>query len=203
MGHNRPPEVTNTDIHLASQKEDFGTHSVTTQELLKLAGATDPDGDALHVTHVKITGAGGAPVSVQDNGQGEFIFTSKQDQHGDLHFTFEVTDGMPHSQVRTVSATLPVTAVNDNPVASDFKLGSVAESTTSTPKPTRVFTEQEFLNHVKDPDIATDHDVLHLTGTPTLVSGDQSKGRFEVSGNGYRFVPSNLISTGLCMLPMK
>lgn len=66
-----------------------------------------------------------------------------------------------------------------------------------------MFTEQEFLNHVKDPDIATDHDVLHLTGTPTLVSGDQSKGRFEVSGNGYRFVPSNLISTGLCMLPMK
>ncbi|GAM73761.1 T1SS secreted agglutinin RTX [Vibrio ishigakensis] len=140
---------------------------------------------------MKITGAGGAPVSVQDNGQGEFIFTSKQDQHGDLHFTFEVTDGMPHSQVRTVSATLPVTAVNDKPVAADFRLGSVTESTTSTPKPTRVFTEQEFLNHVKDPDIATDHDVLHLTGTPTLVSGDQSKGRFEISGNGYRFVPSN------------
>ncbi|GEA52937.1 RTX toxin [Vibrio inusitatus NBRC 102082] len=191
VGHNRPPEVTDTDIHLAAQKEDFVTHRVSTQELLTLAGATDPDGDTLHVTHVKITGSGGAPVSVQDNGQDEFIFTSKQDQHGDLHFTFEVTDGMPHSQVRTVSATLPVTAVNDNPVAADFRLGSVTESTTSTPKPTRVFTEQEFLDHIKDPDIATDQDVLHLTGTPTLVSGDAQYGTFKAVTGGYQFVPKD------------
>ncbi|MEZ9929653.1 VCBS domain-containing protein, partial [Vibrio breoganii] len=193
MGHNRPPVVANSDIHLSSQTEDFGTHTVSAQQLLTLAGASDPDGDPLHVTHLKITGTNGAPVTVRDDGQGNFIFSSKQDQHGDLHFSFEVTDGMPHSQVQKVTATLPVTAVNDKPVASDFKLGSVAESTTAAPTATHVFTESQFLAHVKDSDIATDSDKLHLTGTPTLEIGDQAKGRFEVSGNGngYRFVPTD------------
>ncbi|MEZ9832769.1 VCBS domain-containing protein [Vibrio breoganii] len=191
MGHNRPPVVANSDIHLSSQTEDFGTHTVSAQQLLTLAGASDPDGDTLHVTHLKITDTNGAPVTVRDDGQGNFIFSSKQDQHGDLHFSFEVTDGMHHSQVQKVTATLPVTAVNDKPVASDFKLGSVAESTTAAPTATHVFTESQFLAHVKDPDIATDSDKLHLTGTPTLVTGDQAKGRFEASGNGYRFVPTD------------
>ncbi|MDN3717395.1 VCBS domain-containing protein [Vibrio breoganii] len=190
-GHNRPPVVAHHDVQLQGQKEDFGTHTVSAHYLLTLAGATDPDGDPLHVTHLTITGANGAPVTVRDDGHGNFIFSSIQNQHGDLHFSFEVTDGMPHSQAQTVTATLPVSAVNDNPVAADFKLGSVAESTTATPTPTHVFTEAQFLAHVKDPDIATDQDVLHLTGTPTLVTGDQAKGRFEVSGNVYRFVPTD------------
>ncbi|PMP07468.1 hypothetical protein BCS94_09420, partial [Vibrio breoganii] len=188
-GHNRPPEVLHTDVKLADHDEDFGQFTVSTQEFLKLAGASDPDGDKRYITNLHVTDANGHVVAVRDDGHGNFVFTSQQDQHGDVHFSFEVTDGMSQSQ--PVTATLPVSAVNDAPTASDFNLPNVAESTTSTPTPSGVFTEQDFVKHAADVDIATDQDVLSLVGEPTLAPLDAIHGRIEKNGSGWQFVPND------------
>ncbi|OBT20598.1 hypothetical protein A9264_13305 [Vibrio sp. UCD-FRSSP16_10] len=188
-GHNRAPIVLHPDLTVPDQREDFGQITLTTQDLLQKAGASDPDGDALHITQLHITGQNGQIITVQDDGHGNFIFHSKANLNGDVHVSYQVTDGMAHSQ--TVNATLTVLAVNDVPVVSGFNLPSVAESTTNTVTPSSVFTEADFLKHATDVDIATDGDTLHLDGTPTLAQADVNKGTIEAINHGWRFVPND------------
>ncbi|MFC0171225.1 VCBS domain-containing protein [Vibrio comitans] len=188
-GHNRPPIIDHPNIQVADQTEDFGTITLTKQQLVTRAGAHDPDGDAMRVQHVTVTDSQGGIITARDDGHGNFVFTSKLNQHGVVHVTYEITDGM--SQPQTVHATLTVTAVNDVPVAHGFTLPGVDESTTNAPKPSAVFTEQDFLAHVTDPDIATDQDVLHLVGDPELTPTDRANGHIEAHGNGWRFVPND------------
>ncbi|CAM4108724.1 Cadherin domain-containing protein [Vibrio neonatus] len=189
QGHNRPPEVAHTDLHLANAKEDFGTLTLTTDQLLKQAGATDPDGDTLHIINFKVTDNQGKAVSIHDDGHGNFVFTSAQDLNGQVHLSFEVTDGM--SAAQQITASMDITPVNDKPVASSFALTSVAESTTSNPTPTHVFTKQDFLAHASDVDITTNHDALQFVGEPELDSASKAHGRLIKVNGGYEFKPSD------------
>ncbi|PMG38080.1 hypothetical protein BCU93_01825 [Vibrio breoganii] len=189
QGQNRAPDIAHSVVSLPSHKEDFGTVTLDTQYLLKQAGATDPDGDDLHIINFKVTDNHGKVVAIHDNGKGGFEFTSAQDLNGKVHLSFDITDGIAAAQ--TVTATMQVTPVNDKPVAHNFDLTSIAESTTATPTASHVFTEQDFLDNVTDPDIKTNADVLHLVGTPTLIGKDAQSGKIEAHGHSWCFVPTD------------
>ncbi|MFA0083840.1 VCBS domain-containing protein, partial [Vibrio breoganii] len=189
QGQNRAPDIAHSVVSLPSHKEDFGTVTLDTQYLLKQAGATDPDGDDLHIINFKVTDNHGKVVAIHDNGKGGFEFTSAQDLNGKVHLSFDITDGIAAAQ--TVTATMQVTPVNDKPVAHNFDLASIAESTTATPTASHVFTEQDFLDNVTDPDIKTNADVLHLVGTPTLIGKDAQSGKIEAHGHSWCFVPTD------------
>ncbi|WP_045416532.1 cadherin-like domain-containing protein, partial [Vibrio owensii] len=75
-----------------------------------LDGATDIDGDDLTVEGVSYTGADGV---LTDNGDGTYSFAPNENFHGDVNFTFDVSDG---TDTVTANIDVSVTPENDPPV---------------------------------------------------------------------------------------
>ncbi len=95
-------------VDLGATAEDT-TFTFSADDLL--AQASDVDGDVLTVTSVSVDPAYGTLV---DNGAGSYSFTPAENWHGsDVPFSFTVSDG---TESVTSTATLEVTAVNDDPV---------------------------------------------------------------------------------------
>lgn len=91
-------------VALAPGREDVD-RTVTVAELLN--GMTDADGDALAVTDLSVSAG-----RILDNEDGTFTYDGPRDMHGEVVFSYRVTDG-------TVSvareATLSLAPVNDAP----------------------------------------------------------------------------------------
>jgi VCBS repeat-containing protein len=108
-----------------AQPKSFGTLEdtpiiITDAELL--AGATDPEGNALSVSFVGNLAGGGTLV---DNGDGTYTYTPAPgfpapSLSGQVTFQYRLTDGP--NQSNTATATITVTEVNDNPIANDDSL---------------------------------------------------------------------------------
>ncbi|MEM7744935.1 MAG: Ig-like domain-containing protein [Pseudomonadota bacterium] len=84
-----------------------------------LTNDTDPDGDTLTITSVGEVENGELVL----NEDGTVTFTPDADFHGEVSFTYEITDGELTS---TATATIVVAEVNDGPVAQDDQSASVA-----------------------------------------------------------------------------
>ena len=92
-------------IVLAASNED-SWRTITEAELL--ASAHDPDGDALHVTNLKIETGGGTLV---DNGNGTWTYKPAADDDTGVTFSFKVSDGQAKSG--TVAASLDLLPVDE------------------------------------------------------------------------------------------
>jgi VCBS repeat-containing protein len=105
-----------------AQPQSFGTDedtSVIITDADLLAGATDPEGNALSVSFVGNLVGGG---SLVDNGNGTYTYTPAAgfpapSLSGQVTFEYRLTDGPNESN--TATATITVTEVNDDPIAND------------------------------------------------------------------------------------
>ncbi|WP_222593961.1 VCBS domain-containing protein [Vibrio superstes] len=163
-----------------------GSHSGQGLDLVGLANAQDADGDKLYVTNIQQTGQSHG--KFQDFGHGNYKFIPDQDFHGDVVFTYEITDGLAST---TVTATLHVDSVNDKPTVT--KLTRVTDEDTAIK-----FTEQDIIGSgmkgdsgvVKDPDFATDGASEHLSLSNVHLK-DPSQGTLTHDGQGgYTFTPA-------------
>ncbi|NOI26746.1 tandem-95 repeat protein, partial [Vibrio mediterranei] len=91
-----------------SMDED-GTLTFTDAELLQ--GASDIEGDDLTVTGVHYEGTDGVLTSL---GNGTHTFTPNENYNGELHLTFDVSDG---TDISSAEIDIAVAAVNDAPIA--------------------------------------------------------------------------------------
>ena len=97
---------TTAPVVLAALAED-GTRLITQADLL--ANAEDADGDDLTATDLAIAEGGG---SLEDLGNGTWLYTPAADDDGAVSFTYTVTDGLLDAPG---TATLDLTPVNDAP----------------------------------------------------------------------------------------
>ena len=109
---NAAPTVTADAAHaadLGATSEDTAK-TYTEAELLKLAGATDADGDTLSVSGVTVDAQYG---SFARNAAGDWVFTPAANVHGnDIPLTVTVSDGRASTDAH---ATLDVSSVTDAP----------------------------------------------------------------------------------------
>ncbi|WP_287557241.1 tandem-95 repeat protein [Pseudodesulfovibrio sp.] len=112
---------TGQDIDLGSIHEDGvgGDGSITFTAAQLLAGATDPDGDALSIANLTLTQGQG---TLADNGDQTWTFTPDADFNGDVAFGYEITDGALSSPQ---TASLTVIDTNEAPVAGNDVFGGV------------------------------------------------------------------------------
>ncbi|MCU0876165.1 MAG: Ig-like domain-containing protein [Pirellulaceae bacterium] len=108
-----------------AQPKSFNTNEDTAiiiTDAQLLAGATDPEGNALSVSFVgNLVGSG----SLVDNGDGTYTYTPAPgfpapSLSGQVTFQYRLTDGP--NQSNTATATITVTEVNDDPIADDDRL---------------------------------------------------------------------------------
>ncbi|MCS0296990.1 tandem-95 repeat protein [Vibrio alginolyticus] len=134
-----------------------------------LTGATDVEGDNLTVEGVTYTGADGV---LTDNGDGSYSFTPNENFNGDVHFTFDVSDG---TDTTSANIDVSVTPENDPPVAGSTSY-TVHEDNSIT-----ISDEQLLANSL---DIEGDVDISSVT-----YSGND--GVFQDNGDGtYTFSPN-------------
>ncbi|NBP81501.1 tandem-95 repeat protein, partial [bacterium] len=74
-------------VNLGEMLED-GTFRITSEQLL--ANASDVDGDSLSVVDLKLASGQG---SITDNGDGSWSFSPDANWHGDVSFSYGVSDG--------------------------------------------------------------------------------------------------------------
>ncbi len=134
---------TDEDISLLITQADLLQHS------------SDPENDALTASNLQVN----ANATVVDNGDGTFTVTPAGDFHGELIFSFDVTDG----QATTASSgSITVNAINDAPeVQQSITLNGV-EDTSLT------ITQADLLQY------ASDRDGDALTATNLQITGQAS-----------------------------
>ncbi|WP_420549574.1 tandem-95 repeat protein [Curvivirga sp.] len=110
MSNNTP---TITDSVAAVTDEDVAI-TVTQAELL--ANASDVDGDALFVSNLIVSGP---DATIVDNGDGTWTITPTENYHGDISFSYDVSDG---TEIVAGALDLTVTPVNDAPTAEGGKI---------------------------------------------------------------------------------
>ncbi|AWN40063.1 cadherin-like domain-containing protein [Methylobacterium durans] len=151
-------------IVLAAGAED-ASRIVSAADLL--AGASDVDGDALRVSGLRVVSGGG---TIEDLGDGRFIYRPAADASGRVTLAYAITDG--HGGGVEQIASFEVSPVNDAPVVAR------ALSLRSSPEDTlRPISPLDLLAGATD----ADGDALAVTAL-RIVSGD---GTIEDLGNGH------------------
>ncbi|MFO1206182.1 MAG: DUF6605 domain-containing protein [Burkholderiales bacterium] len=166
-GSNQAPVAVNDTT--AATNEDtaltFAAASLTTND-------TDGDNDPLTVTAV-----GGATSGTVLLNSGNVTFTPAANFNGTGNFTYTVSDGRGGTATGTVS--VPVTAVNDAPVANNDS-GSDLITPVSTP-----------LTIAASRLLANDTDVDNLQSSLTVTNvGGATNGTVAPSGSNYIFTPT-------------
>ncbi|MCA1909286.1 MAG: cadherin-like domain-containing protein [Magnetospirillum sp.] len=144
-----PPPVTNqaptsAGLTLTAANED-GAVTILKSDLL--AAASDPEGATLTLVG-GITASAGTLV---DNGDGTLTLTPAADFFGDITISYSVSDG---TNTASLTATQPITNVNDSPVLGSVTLSAGSEDTDLT------FTLTQLLGGATD----VDGDTLTVTG---------------------------------------
>ncbi|MFH0266621.1 VCBS domain-containing protein [Vibrio rumoiensis] len=197
-GENTPPTA-DASVDLANSNEDTtlslhgtstnGVVSAATFDLVALAKANDVDGDILHVTNVQLINGEG---TFTDMGGGVYQFEPKADWHGDVEFTYDITDGLASVPV---TATLVVDPVNDLPTITSVQVATVDENAPKHPNSV-IFSDADLIGqgtpgdhgHANDADFVTDGDTLQIEN----MSVDSKFGSLQVTSQGhYTFTPAD------------
>ncbi|EOX4081267.1 tandem-95 repeat protein [Vibrio alginolyticus] len=134
-----------------------------------LTGATDIEGDDLSVEGVTYTGADGV---LTDNGDGTYSFAPNENFNGDVHFTFDVSDG---TDTVTANIDVTVTPENDPPVAGSTSY-TVHEDNSIT------ISDEQLLANSSDIEGDVSIDSVSYSG---------NDGVLEINGDGtYTFSPN-------------
>ncbi|MEH0022745.1 MAG: cadherin-like domain-containing protein, partial [Desulfobacter sp.] len=163
---NQPPVVSGP-VDLGNMLED-GSILITADDLL--ANASDPDGDPLSVSAIWPDSG-----NLSDNGNGTWTFQPDPDMNGAVNFNYIISDEIGSTSGVMTSASLDITAVNDEPVVSGpVDLGTMLEDGSI------LITADDLLANASDPD-----------GDPLSVSAIWSdSGNLSDNGNGtWTFQP--------------
>ncbi|OJX74789.1 cadherin-like domain-containing protein [Magnetospirillum sp. 64-120] len=144
---NQPP--TSAGLTLSAANEDGGSVTILKADLL--AAASDPEGATLTLVG-GITASAGTLV---DNGDGTLTLTPAADFFGDITISYSVSDG---TNTASLTATQPITNVNDAPVPGSVTLPTGTEDTVLT------FTTAQLVGSTTD----VDGDTLTVTGISAI-----------------------------------
>jgi len=139
-----------------------------------LAGASDADGDALHITILNLTDSSQGQLT--DNGDGSWTFVPTADVNGNVAFNYAVSDGESSA---SSSASLTLDPVNDAPVAQPVALGHANEDSAGI-----TITSAQLLAGASD----VDGDTLRVD---TLSLSDAAQGQLTANADGsWTYVPA-------------
>jgi VCBS repeat-containing protein len=165
-GSNDAPTISGT-VTLPQGTED---NAVSFSSADLLANAHDVDSqDTLFVTNLSVDADQG---SISTNPDGSFTFTPQENFNGDVSISYDVTDGI---EIVPTSASLTLSAVNDNPIAVDDS------ASTNT---------QAQLDG-NNSSLITDSSVIHDNSTPYTISIDVTP-----EPQDYGYIISNGGQTG-------
>ena len=123
---------TSAEVTLESITEDSGGYTITASALL--ANAADVEGDTLSVSALAISSGLG---TLDDNGDGSWVYTPATDDDSDVSFSYTITDdgltdGVADNLSIAGTAVLDITPVNDAANGMLLIEGSVIEDQTLT-----------------------------------------------------------------------
>ncbi|MUK61846.1 tandem-95 repeat protein [Aliivibrio fischeri] len=153
---------------LHTQMLENGSIIIEAKDLL--SGATDVDGDILHVENLLL--ADQTQGTLTDNGDNTFTFEPAEDFYGEVNLTFNISDGQ--ASVPS-TATVDVEIVNEGPEVSGPIEAAVDEDGSIT------ITQEDLLANATDVDGDNLEAVNLATNDPNAVIVENSDGSFTIT----------------------
>ncbi|MFA9383720.1 MAG: tandem-95 repeat protein [Vibrio cyclitrophicus] len=153
---------------LHTQMLENGSMIIEAKDLL--SGATDVDGDILHVENLLL--ADQTQGTLTDNGDNTFTFEPAENFSGEVNLTFDISDGQASAPS---IATVDVEIVNEGPEVSGSIEAAVDEDGSIT------ITQEDLLANATDVDGDNLEAVNFATNDPNAVIVENSDGSFTIT----------------------
>ncbi|MEZ9721015.1 tandem-95 repeat protein [Vibrio splendidus] len=153
---------------LHTQMLENGSMIIEAKDLL--SGATDVDGDILHVENLLL--ADPTQGTLTDNGDNTFTFEPAEDFYGEVNLTFDISDGQASAPS---TARVDVEIVNEGPEVSGPIEAAVDEDGSIT------ITQEDLLANATDVDGDNLEAVNFATNDPNAVVVENSDGSFTIT----------------------
>uniref|UniRef100_UPI00403B0CAF tandem-95 repeat protein n=1 Tax=Vibrio kanaloae TaxID=170673 RepID=UPI00403B0CAF len=153
---------------LHTQMLENGSMIIEAKDLL--SGATDVDGDILHVENLLL--ADQTQGTLTDNGDNTFTFEPTENFSGEVNLTFDISDGQASAPS---TATVDVEIVNEGPEVSGPIEAAVDEDGSIT------ITQEDLLANATDIDGDNLQAVNLATNDPNAVIAENSDGSFTIT----------------------
>ncbi|MEZ8092111.1 tandem-95 repeat protein, partial [Vibrio kanaloae] len=153
---------------LHTQMLENGSMIIEAKDLL--SGATDVDGDILHVENLLL--ADQTQGTLTDNGDNTFTFEPTENFSGEVNLTFDISDGQASAPS---TATVDVEIVNEGPEVSGPVEAAVDEDGSIT------ITQEDLLANATDIDGDNLQAVNLATNDPNAVIAENSDGSFTIT----------------------
>ncbi|WP_206382607.1 tandem-95 repeat protein, partial [Vibrio kanaloae] len=153
---------------LHTQMLENGSMIIEAKDLL--SGATDVDGDILHVENLLL--ADQTQGTLTDNGDNTFTFEPAENFSGEVNLTFDISDGQASAPS---TATVDVEIVNDGPEVSGPIEAAVDEDGSIT------ITQEDLLANATDVDGDNLEAVNFATNDPNAVVVENPDGSFTIT----------------------
>ncbi|MEZ9566089.1 tandem-95 repeat protein [Vibrio artabrorum] len=153
---------------LHTQMLENGSMIIEAKDLL--SGATDVDGDILHVENLLL--ADQTQGTLTDNGDNTFTFEPAEDFYGEVNLTFDISDGQASAPS---TARVDVEIVNEGPEVSGPIEAAVDEDGSIT------ITQEDLLANATDVDGDNLEAVNLATNDPNAVIVENSDGSFTIT----------------------
>ncbi|MDH5933672.1 tandem-95 repeat protein [Vibrio splendidus] len=153
---------------LHTQVLENGSMIIEAKDLL--SGATDVDGDILHVENLLL--ADQTQGTLTDNGDNTFTFEPAEDFSGEVNLTFDISDGQASAPS---TATVDVEIVNEGPEVSGPIEAAVDEDGSIT------ITQEDLLANATDVDGDNLEAVNFATNDPNAVVVENPDGSFTIT----------------------
>ncbi|MCK8085260.1 tandem-95 repeat protein [Vibrio sp. 1CM8B] len=153
---------------LHTQMLENGSMIIEAKDLL--SGATDVDGDILHVENLLL--ADQTQGTLTDNGDNTFTFEPAEDFYGEVNLTFDISDGQASAPS---TARVDVEIVNEGPEVSGPIEAAVDEDGSIT------ITQEELLANATDVDGDNLEAVNFATNDPNAVVVENPDGSFTIT----------------------
>ncbi|MFA0141807.1 tandem-95 repeat protein [Vibrio kanaloae] len=153
---------------LHTQMLENGSMIIEAKDLL--SGATDVDGDILHVENLLL--ADQTQGTLTDNGDNTFTFEPTENFSGEVNLTFDISDGQESAPS---TATVDVEIVNEGPEVSGPIEAAVDEDGSIT------ITQEDLLANATDIDGDNLQAVNLATNDPNAVIAENSDGSFTIT----------------------
>ncbi|MEZ8283968.1 polymer-forming cytoskeletal family protein [Vibrio splendidus] len=153
---------------LHTQMLENGSMIIEAKDLL--SGATDVDGDILHVENLLLVDP--TQGTLTDNGDNTFTFEPAEDFYGEVNLTFDISDGQASAPS---TARVDVEIVNEGPEVSGPIEAAVDEDGSIT------ITQEDLLANATDVDGDNLEAVNFATNDPNAVVVENSDGSFTIT----------------------
>ncbi|WP_409438357.1 tandem-95 repeat protein [Vibrio sp. BS-M-Sm-2] len=153
---------------LHTQMLENGSIVIEAKDLL--SGATDVDGDILHVENLLL--ADQTQGTLTDNGDNTFTFEPAENFYGEVNLTFDISDGQASAPS---TARVDVEIVNEGPEVSGLIEAAVDEDGSIT------ITQEDLLANATDVDSDNLEAVNLATNDPNAVIVENSDGSFTIT----------------------